>query len=118
MVRSKIVITLQDTANNVVSGLFRVAGIYSTNNNMYDESHVFVRAGDLRKLTELPVVAAHEIAINIDDNENLPLVESEVKKLAGNHEVMDWKSLSPEMIYLTEAMDLYMYIFIIIIYKY
>jgi len=114
-IRTRIVITLQDTANNVVSGLFRVSGIYTTNNNMYDESHVFVKAGDIRSLTELPEGAAHEIAININDNENLPLVEENLKKLATGYEVLDWKSLRPEMNYLTEAMDLYMYIFIIII---
>ncbi|MEJ2595300.1 MAG: ABC transporter permease [bacterium] len=113
--RTRIVITLQDTANNVVSGLFRVSGIFSTNNNIYDETHVFVQADDIRKLAELPPDAAHEIAINIDDNENLPVVESEVENLSGSYEVMNWKALSPEMNYLTEAMDLYMYIFIIII---
>ena len=114
-IRTRIVITLQDTANNVVSGLFRVSGIYTTNNNMYDESHIFVKAGDIRSLTELPEGAAHEIAININDNENLPLVEENLKKFATGYEVLDWKSLRPEMNYLTEAMDLYMYIFIIII---
>ncbi len=114
-VRSKLVITLQDTANNVISGLFRIAGIYTTNNNMYDESHIFIRIGDLLELTTLPEDVAHEIAINIDDSENLPVVETQVKNLAGGLEVMDWKSLSPEMNYLTEAMELYMYIFIIII---
>ncbi len=113
--RTRIVITLQDTANNVVSGLFRVSGIFSTNNNIYDETHVFVQADDIRKLAELPPGAAHEIAVNIDDNENLPVVVSEVKNLSGDYEVMNWKALSPEMNYLTEAMDLYMYIFIIII---
>ncbi len=114
-VRSKLVITLQDTANNVVSGLFRVSGIYTTNNNMYDESHVFVKADDIRTLTELPAGVAHEIAINIDDNANLIPVGEAVKNIASTHEVMDWRALSPEMNYLTEAMDLYMYIFIIII---
>lgn len=114
-VRSKVVVTLQDTANNVVNGLFRVAGIYTTNNNMYDESHIFVRYSDIHKLTSLPSGAAHEIAINIDDNENMQAVESAVKKVATGLEVMDWKELSPEMNYLTEAMDLYMYIFIVII---
>jgi len=114
-IRTRIVITLQDTANNVVSGLFRVSGIYTTNNNMYDESHVFVKADDIRSLTELPDGAAHEIAINIDDNENLTNVEESLEKLASGYEVLDWKSLRPEMNYLTEAMDLYMYIFIIII---
>ena len=114
-IRTRIVITLQDTANNVVSGLFRVSGIYTTNNNMYDESHVFVKEDDIRSLTELPDGAAHEIAININDNENLTKVEESLKKIAAGYEVLDWKSLRPEMNYLTEAMDLYMYIFIIII---
>lgn len=114
-VRSKLVITLQDTTNNVISGLFRVAGIYTTNNNMYDESHIFVRNADLVRLSGLPEGAAHEIAINIANSEFLPIVDESVKKAAGMLEVMDWKALSPEMNYLTEAMDLYMYIFIIII---
>jgi ABC-type lipoprotein release transport system permease subunit len=114
-IKSKLVITLQDTANNVISGLFRVSGIYTSNNNVYDESHVFVRYDDLQRLAALPEGVAHEIAINIDDNENLNTVESSVREIASGYEVLDWKSLSPEMNYLTEAMDLYMYIFIIII---
>jgi ABC-type lipoprotein release transport system permease subunit len=101
--------------NNITSGAFRVAGIYSTNNNMYDESHVFIRAFDLIKLTNFPKTAAHEIAINLSNSEALPMVESQVKEIAGNEEVLNWKALSPEMNYLTEAMDMYMYIFIIII---
>lgn len=114
-VKSKLVITLQDTANNVISGLFRVSGIYTSNNNVYDESHVFVRYDDLLRLAALPEGVAHEIAISINDNENLQTVETSVRQIASGFEVLDWKSLSPEMNYLTEAMDLYMYIFIIII---
>ncbi|MEZ5199595.1 MAG: ABC transporter permease [Bacteroidales bacterium] len=52
--RSKIVITVQDLDNNITSGAFRVVGIFSTNNNMYDESHVYVRYSDLAALTRLP----------------------------------------------------------------
>ncbi|MEE4259699.1 MAG: FtsX-like permease family protein [Bacteroidales bacterium] len=114
-VKSKLVITLQDTANNVISGLFRVSGIFTSNNNVYDETHVFVRYDDLQRLSALPEGVAHEIAVNIDDNENLLEVEASVKEIANGNEVLDWRSLSPEMNYLTEAMDLYMYIFIIII---
>jgi ABC-type lipoprotein release transport system permease subunit len=114
-VKSKLVITLQDTANNVISGLFRVSGIFTSNNNVYDETHVFVRYDDLQRLSALPEGVAHEIAVNIDDNENLLEVEASVKEIANENEVLDWRSLSPEMNYLTEAMDLYMYIFIIII---
>lgn len=114
-VKSKVVITLQDLENNITSGAFRVAGIFSTDNNMYDESHIFILYDDMARLAGFPETAAHEIAINIDNSENLVLVQDEVKKIAKGEEVMNWKELSPEMSYLTEIMDLYMYIFIIII---
>ncbi len=115
-VRSKIIITIQDLENNITSGAFRVAGIYSTANNMFDESNVFVRFSDIQKLTNFPENAAHEIAINIDDNNNLASIITAVQNATGNElDVKSWKELSPEMSYLTEAMDMYMYIFIIII---
>ncbi|NOY51506.1 MAG: ABC transporter permease [Chlorobi bacterium] len=115
-IRSKFVITVQDLQNNITSGAFRVAGIYSTDNNMFDEANVFVRYSDLQKLTNFPVGGAHEIAINISNKEELPAITQAVKKVAGDKmSVKIWKELRPEMNYLTEAMDLYMYIFIVII---
>ncbi len=114
-VHSKIVITIQDLDNNIVSGAFRIAGIFSTNNNMYDESHIFVRYSDLSKLSAFPAGAGHELAISLTDNDLQPQVQKQVTALAKGLEVMNWKELSPEMSYLTETMDLYMYVFIIII---
>ena len=115
-VNSKIVITMTDLDNNITSGAFRVSGIYSTDNNMFDEANVFVKFNDIKKLTSFPERAAHEIAINISSNDNLETVKSSVINITGSKlDVETWKDLSPEMNYLTEAMDMYMYIFIIII---
>jgi len=115
-VRSKIILTIQDLDNNITSGAFRISGIYSTDNNMFDEANIFVRFPDIQKLTNFPENGAHEIAININNNENLPIIFKVVEEVTGNKlDVKTWKGLSPEMNYLTEAMDMYMYIFIIII---
>ncbi len=114
-IHSKVVITLQDMENNITAGAFRVAGLFDTDNNMYDESHVFVRFDDLARISGFPKGAAHEIAIRIDNNEQLIPVEDQIKKIAKGDEVLNWKELSPEMSYLTEVMDMYMYIFIVII---
>ncbi len=115
-VRSKIILTIQDLDNNITSGAFRISGIYSTDNNMFDEANIFVRFPDIQKLTNFPENGAHEIAININNNENLPIIFKVVEEVTGNKlDVKTWKELSPEMNYLTEAMDMYMYIFIIII---
>lgn len=115
-VRSKIVITMTDLDNNITSGAFRIVGIYSTDNNMFDEANVFVRFTDIQKLTNFPETAAHEIAININENDKLETVKTSIVNITDNKlDVSTWKELSPEMNYLTEVMDMYMYIFIIII---
>jgi len=114
-VRSRVVITLQDIDNNITAGAFRVAGIYKTTNSTYDETNVFVRYSDLATLTALPEGACHEIAVRVDDNKFTIPVQQEIKKLTLDMEVLNWNQISPEMSYITQAMDMYMYIFIIII---
>ena len=64
----------------------------------------------MARLTGFPETAAHEIAINIDNSENLVLVQDEVKNIASGEEVMNWKRTVALLSYLTEIMDLYMYI--------
>jgi putative ABC transport system permease protein len=112
---SKIVLTLQDIDNNIVAGAFRIIGIFNTANGIYDESNVFVKHVDLRRLMELPDHSAHELAILVEDNKLIRETKEKIQTLTGNLEVLSWTELSPEMNYLNEAMDLFMYIFIIII---
>ena len=111
----KIIITLQDINTNITSGAFRVAGIYETDNNMYDESTLFVRYDDLCILTGLKGTEAHEIAVILDQDENSAIAKSELKNRFPRLEVLDWMELSPEAGYLVSAMDQYMFVFILII---
>jgi ABC-type lipoprotein release transport system permease subunit len=113
--KSKVVITLLDVDNNITYGAFRVVGIFNTVNNAFDEANIFVRKEDLSRLINIPTDASHEIAVLVQNNEEVNSIKSKIENLAGNLEVMTWLELSPEMSYLNEAMDLFMYIFIIII---
>ncbi len=95
-VRSKIVITIQDMENNITSGAFRIAGIFSTDNNIFDESNIYVRFPHIQKLTNFPTESAHELAMNIYDNSNLATILSSVIDLTDNKlDVKTWKELSP-----------------------
>ena len=114
-INSKIVITLLDVDNNITYGAFRVVGIFNTVNNAFDETTIFVKDKDLAKLINFPANACHEIAILASSNDEVSSVAQKVKDEAEGLEVMTWLELSPEMSYLSEAMDLFMYIFIIII---
>ncbi len=112
---SKVVITLQDVNNNLTGAPFRVKGIFNTLSIVFDEGNVYVRYEDLRALTGLPDGAAHEIAILAMNNEMAEVLKPKVEAVAPGLEVLTWINLSPEMNYLNEAMDLYLYIFIVII---
>lgn len=112
---SKVVLTLQDIDNNITAGAFRVVGIFDTQNHIFDEANIFVLDRDLRRLMNLPVNASHELAILVNENENVSIVQDRLKSDFPELETLSWTELSPEMSYLNEAMDLFMYIFIIII---
>ena len=112
--KNKIVITVQDVNKNITGGAFRIAGIFRTDNSMFDEANIFVRGTDLSRLTGLKGHEAHEIAISLNKNET----DDVTKTLSGmfpNLEVRSWQQLSPEAGYLVSAMNQYMFIFIIVI---
>lgn len=111
----KIIITLQDIHMNITSGAFRVVGIYETDNNMYDESTLFVRYNDLCMLTGMSNTEAHEIAIIVDKDENSEPVKKVLQNDFKKLEVQYWMELSPEAGYLVSSMGQYMTIFILII---
>lgn len=42
--KSKVVLTFMDKDNNIVSGAFRICGIFRTKNTPYDESNIFINS--------------------------------------------------------------------------
>jgi ABC-type lipoprotein release transport system permease subunit len=111
----KVVVTFQDVNQTIVSGAFRVCGIYQTNNDFFDESNVFIRYNDACALSGVESHEAHEIAVLLNSNQDVTFVKSSLNQQFKNLEVLDWLELSPEASYLSSAMDQYMFIFIIII---
>jgi ABC-type lipoprotein release transport system permease subunit len=113
--KNKIVITIQDASKDITSGAFRIAGIFETDNYMFDETSIFVRYDDLCRLSGLQGNEAHEIAILLDNNENCDVVKQALVKNNPDLEVKAWLEISPEGGYLVGMMDQYMAIFMIII---
>jgi ABC-type lipoprotein release transport system permease subunit len=114
-VGSKINIQLVDLNGDLSSKGFRVGGIYKTSNTGFDVIYMFVNYAELQaQLGTMPDVA-HEIAILADGGDQAELLKPAIEKLAAGQEVKTWKELSPEMSLLTDSMDQYMYVFILII---
>ncbi|NOZ45890.1 MAG: ABC transporter permease [Chlorobi bacterium] len=112
---SKIILTFQDFEGNITGAACRIAGIYNTNNSLLDELNVYIKFTDLQKLTEIPKNTNHEIAINLYNNLTANDVSKNLSKEYPSLEILPWQTLKPELGYMSALMDVYMYIFIVII---
>lgn len=114
-VHSKLVVTLQDSQGNITSEAFRVCGIYDASNGMFEEMNVFVQKSDLARFVQLDESVAHEIAVHVKDHN---LLAENTQTLVGKYNgllVQNWKQLAPELGYINEIGDMYIYIFVVII---
>ncbi len=112
---AKINVQMVDINGDLSMKGYRVGGIYKTSNSTFDESTLFVLFNDLQAQLGIENNVAHEIAVVVKHGDEAALIKSSIQKIAGKNLVQTWKELSPEMSLLTDSMDQYMYIFILII---
>ncbi|MCU4163537.1 ABC transporter permease [Carboxylicivirga caseinilyticus] len=114
-VRSKVVITFADASGYISGASFRVAGIYETSNKMYDQTNIFVRADDLTSLYGADINAGHEIAVLLNQSDDVPAVLTGLTNKYQQYDVKEWRKIMPEVSMLESSLDISMYIFMIII---
>ena len=107
-IRSKVIMTFQDTSGTITGGTFRVCGIFKTTNKMYDETQVFVRKSELAELCLYDKNISHEIAVLLEDNEMLLETVTAVEGVVGEMVlVQNWKEISPDLAMMTDMMTQY-----------
>ena len=111
---SKLVLTFTDTADNLVSSAFRVAGIYQSGNAPLDEANVYVLLTTLNELL-LTGDAFHEIAILLNRDEDLQAVQEKLRSAYPSLLVESWKEISPETELMVKTVDEYSYLIMIVI---
>lgn len=114
-IRSKIQITISDREGIPVQGIFRVCGIYKTTNTGFDQTMVFVNAGDLAKLYGGDEILTHEIAILLKNIEDAGIVKEKLDRIPGGNSVRTWKELAPDAALMDDYMKIYYLMFIGII---
>ncbi len=112
-VRSKIVLTFQDENKDIVAGAFRIKGIYDSHNSSLEEMNIYTTSNSLSKL--LGDTAPHEIAILLNNADQLSGIQEELVKTNSALTVESWKDLSPDLSMMIETMDQSMTIFLMII---
>lgn len=113
-IRTKLVLTFQDIAGNVVAGSFRVEGIFDSPSPRLNEGAVYVRRQDLSPLLGTDTLS-HELGILLRNNAQVPGVALELRRTWPREEVRTWEELSPELELMQEQSALMMAIMLLIL---
>lgn len=111
-IRNKIQITISDEKGNPVQGTFRVGGIYKTTNGGFDQAAVFVDSKELAELYGQENVLVHEIALLLNDIENVESVKENLTGNSSGNTVSSWMELAPDAAMMNDYMIMYYFIFI------
>lgn len=112
--RSKLVLTFTDSSGTIVSGAFRVAGIFQSDNAPLDEKNVYVDIKDLNALLSISY-AFHEIVILLDRDEDVSSIQDNLRRRYPGLLIESWREISPETDLLVKTTNQYSYIIMIII---
>lgn len=111
---SKLVLTFTDTANNLISGSFRVAGLYESDNAPLDEINVYIQQSELNELLGIGK-CLHEVIIVLKDDKKNEVLTRKLRNQFPDYSIETWKELSPETELMVNTIDVYSYIIILII---
>lgn len=94
--RSKIILTFQTLDGEIISGAFRIKGLYDTKNAMFDDNIAFV---DIHSLNELlgKQDIGHEAMIYIGSVEQMDSTVMSLKKAFPDLLVQNYREISPEL---------------------
>jgi len=112
--RSKLVLTFTDTAGNMVSSAFRVAGIYQSDNAPLDEKNVYVNINELNVLLGISN-SFHEIVILLKNDADVKKIQLVLQQKFPVYQIDSWREISPETDLLVKTVDQYSYIIMFII---
>ena len=108
--KSKVVLTFTNTESEIISGAFRIGGIYRSKNISLDEVNVYVQQKYLQELLELKPTESNEIAILVNNEKQLDTIKNFSIGVVPQGKIEDWKALSPELNIIIESFNLYTYI--------
>jgi ABC-type lipoprotein release transport system permease subunit len=113
-VRSKVVVTLQDTHDEIVSGAFRIKGIFRSKNSLFDETQIYLRSNELTAMLGIGETA-HEAAVLLHEDSMTDSARASLELVYPSLSVQTWRDLAPELDLIVSSFNQYMYLFIGII---
>lgn len=125
-INSKVQVDAISKSGNSAQDVFKVIGLYKTENSLFDEMNAFIPFQNMAELLEFQMSEAHEIAVltkNIMEVDSLTYFiqkqfggQALSSLLSGEHlSIQTWKESAPDLEITTLYIDLMLYIFVGII---
>lgn len=111
---NKVVLTFQDAEQEIVSGAFRVAGLYESPNAPLDELNVYIRRDDLNELLGTPGFCM-EAAVLLTGEDKVAESLAWWKLRCPDLLIEDWRAISPEVALVLSTLDFFSLIILIIV---
>lgn len=111
---NKVVLTFQDAEQEIVSGAFRVAGLYESPNAPLDELNVYIRRDDLNELLGTPG-SCMEAAVLLTGEDKVAESLAWWKLRCPDLLIEDWRAISPEVALVLSTLDFFSLIILIIV---
>ena len=113
--RTSVEITMQDKYGQIVHPVFKVRGIYKTDNTVFDGMNAYVNRKELERYTNLGDDEVHEIGIISIDNETGAKLADKLSAYLPDLDVMSWRKSAPEIAMYTDFSALMTYIYVVFI---
>lgn len=113
-VNNKIILTFQDSQSELITGAFKVKGLFTAASSNWEESFLYLQINDLDTLSTSKG-RVQEIALLLKDNRDLESVTADLKNIQTGNTISTWKEQSPELRLMIDYFGQYMMIIIGII---
>ena len=113
--KRKSVLSFQALDGNIAYDAFRVVGVYKTGNSAFDAMNLYVRNTDISSVADLMPDQVNQIAILLNSVEDDQKVAARVREIMPAADVQTWDEIMPEAAMISEAMNYYLFIFLVII---
>ncbi|MBD3225883.1 MAG: FtsX-like permease family protein [Caldithrix sp.] len=110
---SKIVLSFSDLQGNIHYLACRIVGLFNTASSRFDEGTVYVHSADLFRSLGQPLI--HEIAVRVKKEDQVSLIRDKLNLQLTGVSVQTWKTLAPELAFISDMMLQFTYLFVAII---
>lgn len=112
---ARISLSFLDINNNQTGAVFRISGIFRTNNDLFESLSVFVPVQELRTLTGINEGSCHRVIARLDNNELTDEVTPLIREALPGLEVLNWKEIQPDLAMIADFMNQIYAVFMVII---